>query len=299
MVILPQTSHELALSDAPADAGADIRDRLMTALFGLVERHGWGWATIACALAVLVVSLGVVAAIEELFAARPIQLLVAAAVICLLAAPCLAVAFKLVEHLGRTRAKLIVEIDRRILAEHQLRHLAATDDLTGLGNRRQFLQRGRDVTADARRYDQWCSFAVLDVDQFKSINDRRGHLAGDEALVRVATLLKANLRAADLAARVGGDEFVVLMPLADPEAARATAERIRTAVREDSLRLGLSVSIGVAAVHGENVNLEALMAQADRALYAAKEAGRNRVVMEAAARPSRPTTPACGLSIAS
>jgi diguanylate cyclase (GGDEF)-like protein len=299
MVILPRVSDEMALSEAPTHAVAELRDHMMTMLFGLVERHGWRWATFACALAVLVVSLGVTAAIGELVVARRFQLLVATVVICVLAAPCLAVAFKLVEHLGRTRAKLMVEIDRRILAEHQLRHLAATDDLTGLGNRRQFLERGRDVTANARRHDQWCSFAVVDVDQFKTINDRRGHLAGDEALVRVAALLKANLRAADLVARVGGDEFVVLMPLADPEAARSTAERIRTAVRQDSLRLGLSVSIGVAAVRGEDVDLESLMAQADRALYAAKNAGRNRVVLDAATSTPWPAAPVCGLSIAS
>ncbi len=252
--------------------------RLTASLSGLVERCGWGIATLIFAVGVMVLGLGVVATIEALIGPHQIQLMLVAVVICALAAPCLAIAFKLVEQLGRTHAKLIAEINRRLVAEQQQRQLATTDELTGLSNRRHFLERGREATAIARRYAQWCSFAIIDLDRLKDINDRRGHLAGDNALVTLAAILRANLRASDLAARLGGDEFVVLMPLTQPEAARAGAERILAAVREDSGRPGLSVSIGVASLQGDDATLEALMARADQALYAAKRAGRDRVI---------------------
>ncbi len=211
----------------------------------------------------------------------------AGAITLLLGAPCLAIALKLVEHLGRARARLLVEIDRRVIAEQQLRRLATTDDLTGLSNRRYFVERARESIAVARRYGQWCSFAVVDIDRFKRVNDRRGHMAGDQALVTIASVLKANVRATDLAARFGGDEFVVLMPLTDPDAGMTAAERIRRAVREDGGRYDLSVSVGIASVRGEEATLEELMARADQALYGAKRNGRDRVGGYGPAEPHR------------
>jgi diguanylate cyclase (GGDEF)-like protein len=294
------------LEEAPADTQrcdfGETLGRLLGALVGLVERCGWRNATMACSLAMLLVTLCVIATLDatldDVVGPRSMQFLMAAAVTWLLAGPCLAVAFKLVHHLAHARTRLMVEVDRRIIAEQQLRRLATTDELTGLSNRRHFIERAREAIDMARRYGQWCSFAVIDVDRFKDINDQRGHLAGDDALVTLSTVLKANLRAADLAARLGGDEFVVLMPITDPEAANAAAERIRRAVREDGGSLGLSVSIGVASIEGAKASLEELMTRADTALYAAKRSGRNRVITgEPAASRARPR--AGHLSIAS
>jgi len=169
------------------------------------------------------------------------------------------------------------EIDRRSIAEQQLRRLATTDDLTGLGNRRHLVERAQETLAVARRYDQWCTICAIDIDRFKRLNDRLGHLAGDQALVTLAAILRGNLRAADLPARFGGDEFVVLMPLTDPEAGQQAASRLLRAVREDAGSDGLRISIGVASVRGERAGLEELLARADQALYEAKRGGRDRV----------------------
>lgn len=270
---LKPTEHRIATGEALGGS--------MAALFTLVERSGWHRATLICTVAIILVSLVITAALDVLiggWSAMTLRhLLGAAAVALLVAAPCLAIALKLVDHLGRTRARLLVEIDRRLLAEQQLRRLATTDDLTGLSNRRHFVERAREAIAVARRYGQWCSFAIIDIDCFKRVNDQSGHQAGDRALVGLAGVLEANLRATDLAARFGGDEFVILMPLTGPEAGRAVAERIRHAVHNDATLTGLTVSIGVAALQGEKAALEELMARADQALYEAKRRGRDRI----------------------
>jgi len=262
-------------------AAGEALGRLMEGLFLLVERTGWRSATLLCTLGIALVSLVATVAIaivtNGIVGMAPGQLLANATVTLLVAAPCLAIALKLVEYLGRTRERLLVEIDRRLLAEQQLRRLATTDDLTGLSNRRHFVERAREAIAVARRYGQWCSFAIIDIDRFKKVNDQRGHQAGDEALVTLAAVLKANLRTTDLAARFGGDEFVVLMPLTDPEAGRAAAERIRHAVTRDATSMALTVSVGVASLRGAEAVLEELMARADQALYDAKRRGRDRV----------------------
>ena len=262
-------------------AAGEALGRSMAALFDLVERTGWHRATLLCTVAIILVSLTITAALDVLiggWSAMTLRHLVGAATIALLvASPCLAIALKLVEHLGRTRARLLVEIERRLVAEQQLRRLATTDDLTGLSNRRHFVERAREAIAVARRYGQWCTFAIIDIDRFKRVNDQGGHQAGDQALVSLAAVLEANLRTTDLAARFGGDEFVILMPLTAPEAGRAVAERIRHAVHDDATATSLTVSIGVASLLGEQAALEELMARADQALYEAKRRGRDRI----------------------
>ena len=262
-------------------AAGEALGRSMAALFDLVERTGWHRATLLCTSAIILVSLAITATLDVLiggWSAMTVWHLLGAATIALfVSAPCLAIALKLVDHLGRTRARLLVEIDRRLLAEQQLRRLATTDDLTGLSNRRYFVERARDAIAVARRYGQWCTFAIIDIDRFKRVNDQGGHQAGDQALVSLAAVLEANLRTTDLAARFGGDEFVILMPLTAPEAGRAVAERIRHAVHDNAAATSLTVSIGVASLQGEQVALEELMARADQALYDAKRRGRDRI----------------------
>lgn len=166
----------------------------------------------------------------------------------------------------------------------ELGQLARSDPLTGLHNRRHFFEiAGRELER-VRRNEGQLAVLLLDLDYFKAINDRFGHQAGDHALRAVADLLRATLRAADVPARFGGEELVVLLPDTDKLSATLAAERLCQAIGALALEtergpLRLTVSIGVAALegspHGEQI--ERLLARADRAMYAAKAAGRNRV----------------------
>jgi diguanylate cyclase (GGDEF)-like protein len=168
--------------------------------------------------------------------------------------------------------------------EGQLRELATTDALTGLNNRRSFLDKGATLLEHCRRHHQPCAVLMLDIDHFKSINDRFGHQAGDEALIACAQALRDTLRESDVVGRLGGEEFGALLPLADGQAAQDTAERVRLAVQQlkpsagDGQLLDFTCSIGVARLDGRDLSLEALIAEADQALYRAKALGRNRVV---------------------
>ncbi len=155
----------------------------------------------------------------------------------------------------------------------QLQHLAETDPLTGLPNRRfmdRELQRLRAL--ESRHH---CPFVLMliDIDHFKSINDNFGHPVGDAVLIRLADILRAALRAEDLAARMGGDEFLIALPYATQADGEALAQRIRDAVAADG-RIDWRVSIGVAPSDGPNDSLEQHLKATDVALYAAKAAGR-------------------------
>ena len=158
-----------------------------------------------------------------------------------------------------------------------------TDPLTGLLTRRAFLERLDREHSRARRYPQPIAVLMLDVDRLKAINDRGGHAAGDAALRAMAAAIANGLRAADTAGRIGGDEFAVLVPEADAAAALTLAERIRSTAERTEAPADTSptVSIGVAAAAGgEGWTASALLDRADRALYAAKARGRNRVVLD-------------------
>ena len=168
-----------------------------------------------------------------------------------------------------------------LLLEESLK-LATTDSLTGLFNRRAFVETTRRELARAARSGSPCSFLLLDLDFFKKINDTHGHGAGDTVLAAVGSLLRSSARLEDTVARWGGEEFVIGATEANAEGAATMAERIRTAVEllviPDARggRIPLSVSIGVAeVVPGES--LEAVIDRADRAMYAAKVGGRNQV----------------------
>ena len=168
--------------------------------------------------------------------------------------------------------------------QEQLRDQADRDWLTGLHNRR-FLARQLDQL-EADPLSGPVSIAVLDLDRFKEINDRYGHNAGDQVLVRVAELLAGVLRAMDLVVRSGGEEFVVLMPDTDEQAAASCCERLREAVgagewEHSGLGLSVTASIGVATTP-DAANLELLLGLADQRLYEAKRTGRDRVVGSAA-----------------
>jgi diguanylate cyclase (GGDEF)-like protein len=165
----------------------------------------------------------------------------------------------------------------------QLRALAATDGLTGLANRRVFMERTREEIARCHRYDQPLSLLLLDVDFFKKINDRHGHPAGDEVLRQVATTLAELARETDLVGRYGGEEFAVLLPSTEDAGAAALAERMRAGIAALEIRwekhsVPVRVSVGRASLRSRDKEPDPLLSRADQALYAAKERGRNRVV---------------------
>lgn len=185
--------------------------------------------------------------------------------------------------------------------EVRLRRDATIDSLTGVLNRRHFLARGKDEFARSSRYARPCSVLMLDLDHFKAVNDTYGHAAGDQALMRFAAACQEMLRETDIFGRVGGEEFAVILPETDAAGAANLAERMRKRVNKlriqnDGRRFGLTVSIGVAARddHGDGKDatkrrkgdaigegIDEVLARADRALYDAKEAGRDRVAVAA------------------
>jgi diguanylate cyclase (GGDEF)-like protein/PAS domain S-box-containing protein len=175
-----------------------------------------------------------------------------------------------------------MDISQRKEMEARLALLAHTDPLTGLANRHRFFDAAAAEIKRSRRRGSPPAVLMLDLDHFKGINDSLGHEAGDAALRRVAMLCRTLLRSQDLACRLGGEEFAVLLPETGAEGALALAERMRRAV--EGLRLDqdgaqLTVSVGVAVVAGEEPSVNPALARADRALYAAKRAGRNKAVL--------------------
>ena len=161
--------------------------------------------------------------------------------------------------------------------------LAETDDLTGLYNTRGFAIAANRLFGQATRYGRPASVLMVDSDNLKHVNDSHGHDAGNRLLRQVANAVQAELRATDVPARYGGDEFIILLPETPPKGAMDVAERIRGAIASrplalDGQQIGASVSIGIACYPEDGRTLDALAARADRALYQAKQEGRNRVV---------------------
>lgn len=164
-------------------------------------------------------------------------------------------------------------------------HLAAlsqTDPLTGLFNARRLFDSLDAELARAHRYREPLSLLLVDLDGLKTLNDRHGHAAGDEAIRGLARVIRSHLRETDIGARWGGDEFGVLAPNTSEPAALALAERIRAMIPEAAAGWRLSGSVGVATIDpgrdGAVVDPATLMRAADAALYEAKRRGRNRVV---------------------
>lgn len=167
-------------------------------------------------------------------------------------------------------------------ANQILERLAASDSLTELANRRSFFESATAEVQRAQRYGHPLSLQMLDIDHFKSINDHFGHAAGDEVLRKLASVLRDNLRHNDLAARIGGEEFVVLLPETQLEDAAQHAERLRMAIAAlrfpfDQSEHRMTVSIGVAALDTGELSPDPMLMRADRGLYRAKADGRNRV----------------------
>ena len=160
----------------------------------------------------------------------------------------------------------------------RLRRLALTDALTGLANRREILRLGQAAFADARRDGTPLAVVALDLDHFKRVNDVHGHGTGDAVLQGVARAFTAALRPGDRLGRSGGEEFLAVLPGADPARAAAIAERLRASLEPGVDGLRVRTSAGVAALQPADRRLQDLLARADAALYRAKDAGRDRVV---------------------
>lgn len=182
-----------------------------------------------------------------------------------------------------TERKAADEQIRRLNAE--LKTLATTDYLTNLYNRRYFMERGAQEFKRAKRNSQALALIMLDIDNFKQVNDAYGHETGDLALKSVAAALKTNLREIDVIGRMGGDEFTALLPdttLKDAEkiARRAQKDIANMGLRqtENSAPIPVSISIGLAEISGETNTIEDLIRNADAAMYQAKRAGRNCIV---------------------
>jgi diguanylate cyclase (GGDEF)-like protein len=200
---------------------------------------------------------------------------------------------RMAEKVALTQAELQARVDaatHALMAQKDQAELQARiDPLTGLHNRRALLERAQLEMQRAHRYDSPLCLILMDLDFFKKINDVHGHAAGDRVLIEVAYVLRQSIRDVDFVARLGGEEFVVLMPDTDIEAARQAAERMRQtiAVMQVEHETGASLctaSFGISGFQGGEADIGALMAEADRALYAAKAAGRDQVCVSGACR---------------
>jgi diguanylate cyclase (GGDEF)-like protein len=171
----------------------------------------------------------------------------------------------------------------------ELHRLSITDELTGLHNRKHMMETLAMEVARALRYDKQFSILMIDIDDFKQYNDTYGHLAGDQALRELGAFLRESLRTEDYAARYGGEEFLLLLPETAAEGAGHLAERLRRRLEERAIGAmdghdGITVSIGVAAFPTNGTDPETLIYRADAAMYQAKKAGRNRVMVSRARR---------------
>ncbi len=176
----------------------------------------------------------------------------------------------------------------RDLTEHkklqaQLESMATIDSLTGMANRQAFLQRAKNEFNRARRYARPLTVVMIDIDRFKTINDRYGHATGDEVLRQTADICQRSLRGTDFMGRVGGEEFVLLLPDTTHSSAYHVAERMRThlcetpIVLENGVSLSITASFGVASMKEHDRDFNAMLELADEAMYHAKHEGRNQV----------------------
>lgn len=176
-------------------------------------------------------------------------------------------------------------ITERKAIEQRLAHLAATDTLTGLANRRHFFEQMTMALARYQRHDAPTALLMIDLDWFKNVNDRYGHAIGDDVLRHVANVMRTSIRCIDLLGRLGGEEFAILLPDTDAAGAQDFADRMRREIIAQpaitaSGAISVTLSIGVAAFSPKDSHIDAVLARADRALYRAKARGRDRVEFE-------------------
>lgn len=175
----------------------------------------------------------------------------------------------------------IRDITDRKATEAELTRLATTDSLTGLNNRRRFMELAEAEFARSLRYDRPLSLLMLDIDHFKNVNDTHGHDVGDDVLRSLSEVAVLALRNADIVGRLGGEEFGVILPETGDDAAMEVAERLRVSVERSNIvtnagELKITISLGLANLNPATRNLQELLKRADVALYDAKQTGRNR-----------------------
>lgn len=188
---------------------------------------------------------------------------------------------QLLEAWEKDRAQLKQFAAELAISNRKLEHYALTDLLTGLPNRRAGMDMLGQAWSAASRSGQDLAVMMLDIDRFKSVNDTYGHAIGDQVLKEVGTLMRASARKDDLLSRVGGEEFLVICQNSDIKSTLQAAERLRQTVSSktlqvDGLALNATISIGIACKEAEMSGMDSLLAAADKALYAAKQSGRNR-----------------------
>ena len=174
------------------------------------------------------------------------------------------------------------DISERREASEQHRLATACDHLTGIANRRAFFEAAEREIARRKKSPRPLSLVLFDADHFKAVNDTYGHPAGDAVLCHLAKLLMSTFRQVDVVARVGGEEFAVLLPSTDLQTALKIANRLRENVESqvvevDGVKIRFTVSGGVASMDENTSSLDAVMKLADKALYQAKSSGRNRI----------------------
>jgi len=187
-------------------------------------------------------------------------------------------------HPGPEQIDGMQDLASLIMGELELRRIADTDSLTSLNTRRSFIRQGRMALARSKRERSPLSLIAFDIDHFKAVNDRFGHGIGDLALRCVAKTCQNSLRSFDLIGRMGGEEFVALLPGASLQDALVTAERLMAEIANAVVStpvgpLKLTASFGVSCFDGSTEDLEAILADADEAMYIAKRSGRNRVMV--------------------
>ncbi|AKJ30000.1 GGDEF domain-containing protein [Caldimonas brevitalea] len=255
-----------------ADASPSRRDPnalRWEALRAWVLEAGLARANLFYTCGVLAASMSISGAITWL-AGRSVATALAATAVCVLSVAPLT---------GYVVLKLLYELER---SRQTIRQLAITDELTGSFNRRHFREVGEVELLRARRYGTPLALILIDADHFKRVNDTHGHQCGDVLLREISLACRATLRSTDLLARLGGEELAVLLPQTDLAGALAMAERIRQEVARLALAwrdetVEATISLGVAALRPEMTSLDALLHEADVALYDAKRSGRNRV----------------------
>ncbi len=193
-----------------------------------------------------------------------------------------------IPHLIMLVSTSVASINRWQEREEKVRYLSSTDVLTGVANRRHLMEQFEVELGRSRRDKTALSVIMVDLDHFKSVNDNHGHQAGDVALQASAKILKEAIRSTDLLGRYGGEEFFIVLPGADLNAALRTAERCRSNIeaadmQAEEITLKLTASFGLATITSDNINapqskLDNLLKEADAALYKAKDQGRNQVI---------------------